>query len=249
MKYTVFCSGSKGNSTLIQTDQVNVLLDCGHTKRYLTQALHSCGLEPSQVDALIITHNHVDHVSQLKLFKDRPVFAPHVLTDREDTIVLEPFQWITLGDLELWSIPLSHDAQETFGYVVKHNEETLVYITDTGYIRETDFEILSNADYYIFESNHDVEMLMSTSRPYNVKKRILSSNGHLSNQDSAQYLSQLVGRKTKSILLAHLSSEANSERQALETLVEIFESQQIDIDPNLIIHCAKQNEPVTGGSQ
>lgn len=249
MKYTVFCSGSKGNSTLIQTDQVKVLLDCGHTKRYLTQALQTCGVEPSQVDALIVTHNHIDHVSQLKLFKDRPVFAPHVLMAREDTIILEPFQWITLGDLRIWSIPLSHDAQETFGYVIKHNEETLVYITDTGYIRETDFEILSNADYYIFESNHDVEMLMSTSRPYNVKKRILSANGHLSNQDSAQYLAQLVGANTKSILLAHLSSEANTERHALETLVETFESQQIKIDPNLKIHCAKQNEPVTGGSQ
>ena len=249
MKYTVFCSGSKGNSTLIETDHVKVLLDCGHTKRYLTQSLKSCGVEPTQVDALIITHNHIDHVSQLKLFKDRPVFAPHVLSGREDTIILEPFQWITLGDLKIWSIPLSHDAQETFGYVIKHNEETLVYITDTGYIRETDFEILSNADYYIFESNHDVEMLMSTSRPYNVKKRILSANGHLSNQDSAQYLSQLVGTKTKSILLAHLSSEANTERQALETLVETFESLQLRIDPNLKIDCAKQNEPVTGGSQ
>lgn len=234
---------------MIETNHIKVLLDCGHTKKYLTQALQSRGIEPTQVDALIITHNHIDHVSQLKLFKDRPVFAPHVLANREDTIILEPFQWITLGDLRIWSIPLSHDAQETFGYVIKHNEETLVYITDTGYIRETDFEILSNADYYIFESNHDIEMLMSTSRPYNVKKRILSTNGHLSNQDSAQYLSQLVGTNTKSILLAHLSSEANTERQALETLVETFESQQIRIDPNLKIHCAKQNEPVTGGSQ
>jgi len=248
MKYTVFCSGSKGNCTLIQTDQVKLLLDCGHTKRYLTQAFKDLNLHPSQIDAVLITHNHIDHVSQLKLFKDRPVFAPHVLLEREDTIVLEPFQWITLGDLEIYAFPLSHDAQETFGFVVKQGEETLVYVTDTGYIRETDFDQLSNADYYIFESNHDVELLMATSRPYPVKKRILSVNGHLSNQDSAQYLAQLIGLNTKSILLAHLSSEANTERQALQTLVETFESVQVRINPELSIQCAKQNEPVTGGT-
>ena len=248
MKYTVFCSGSKGNSTLIETDKVKVLLDCGHTKRYLTQSLLDAGLNCSQIDAVIITHNHIDHVSQLKLFKDKPIFAPHVLAEREDTIVLEPFQWITLGDLRIYALPLSHDAQETFGYVIKHQEETLVYITDTGYIRESDFETLSNADYYIFESNHDVELLMATNRPYPIKKRILSVNGHLSNQDSAQYLSQLIGTNTKSILLAHLSSEANTERHALEELVSTLETRQNRINPDLVIECAKQNEPVTGGS-
>lgn len=249
MKYTVFCSGSKGNATLIETEKVKVLLDCGHTKRYLTQSFHNAGLHYSQVDAVLITHNHIDHVSQLKLFQDKPVFAPHVLDQREDTIVLQPFEWITLGDLEIYAIPLSHDAQETYGYLIKHHEETLVYITDTGYLRETDFEMLKNASYYIFESNHDVELLMATNRPYPIKKRILSVNGHLSNTDSAQYLTQLVGLQTKSILLAHLSSEANTERHALGTLVDLFETSQVRINPDLIIQCAKQNEPVTGGSQ
>ena len=249
MKYTVFCSGSKGNCTLIETDKVKVLLDCGQTKRYLTQSFHNAGLHYNQVDAVLITHNHIDHVSQLRLFRDKPIFAPHVLDQREDTIVMEPFEWMTLGDLDIYAIPLSHDAQETYGYLIKHHEETLVYITDTGYLRETDFERLRNADYYIFESNHDVELLMATNRPYSIKKRILSVNGHLSNTDSAQYLSQLIGLKTKSILLAHLSSEANTERHALETLVSTFEASGIRINPDLIIHCAKQNEPVTGGSQ
>lgn len=249
MKYTVFCSGSKGNCTLIETEKVKVLLDCGHTRRYLTQSFHNAGLHYNQVDAVLITHNHIDHVSQLKLFHDKPVFAPHVLDQREDTIVLEPFDWITLGDLEIYAFPLSHDAQETYGYLIRHLEETLVYITDTGYLRETDFEMLKNATYYIFESNHDVELLMATTRPYPIKKRILSVNGHLSNTDSAQYLTQLIGLKTKSILLAHLSSEANTERHALETLIETFEVSKVQIQPDLIIQCAKQNEPVTGGSQ
>jgi len=248
MKYTILCSGSKGNSTLIETSTTKILLDCGHSKRYLTQSLHNCGVHYHQIDAVVITHNHIDHVSQLKLFKDQAVYAPHLLKERPDTRVLIPYQWISIGDLEVLPLPLSHDAQETFGYVLKHQQESLVYITDTGYLKETDFEYLSNADYYIFESNHNVELLMQTQRPYPVKSRILSDNGHLSNQVSAAYLAQLVGLNTKSIHLAHLSSEANTERHALQTLVETFEAHQIKLNPNITIDCAKQNEPVSGGT-
>ena len=248
MKYTVLCSGSRGNSTLIETKTTKVLLDCGHTKRYLTQSLHNCGVHYHEIDAVVITHNHIDHVSQLKLFKDQPVYAPHRLKDREDTSVLVPYEWITIGDLEILPLPMSHDAEETFGYVFKHHEASLVYITDTGYLKEADFYLLSNADYYIFESNHDVELLMQTQRPYPVKSRILSDSGHLSNEDSAAYLAQLVGLNTKSIHLAHLSSEANTERHALQTLVETFEAHQIKLNPDITLDCAKQNESVSGGT-
>lgn len=248
MKYTVFCSGSKGNSTLIETENTKILLDCGHSKRYLTQSLHNCGVHYHEIDALVITHNHIDHISQLKLFKDTPVYVPHEIKTREDAIILTPYEWFSIGDLMILPLPLSHDADETFGYVLKNKHESLVYITDTGYLKESDFEILSNADYYIFESNHDIELLMQTQRPYPVKSRILSDYGHLSNEDSATYLSLLVGLNTKSIVLAHLSSEANTERKALETLVETFELNHVVLNPAINLDCAKQNEPVTGGS-
>ncbi len=248
MKYTVFCSGSKGNSTLIETETTKVLLDCGHSKRFLTQSFHNCGVQYQEIDALVITHNHIDHISQLKMFREKPVYAPYRLNQREDATILEPYQWFSIGDLMILPLPLSHDAQAIFGYVFKNKQESLVYITDTGYLKETDFEILSNADYYIFESNHDIELLMQTQRPFQVKSRILSDYGHLSNEDSAAYLTQLIGLKTKSIVLAHLSSEANTERCALQTLVETFEAHHVILNPEISIDCAKQNEPVTGGT-
>ncbi len=248
MKYTIFCSGSKGNCTLIETENTKILLDCGHSKRYLTQSLHNCDVQYQEIDALVITHNHIDHISQLKMFKEKPVYAPYALKEREDAFILEPYKWFSIGDLMILPLPLSHDADETFGYVLKNKCESLVYITDTGYIKETDFEMLSNADYYIFESNHDIELLMQTQRPYHVKSRILSDYGHLSNEDSAAYLTQLVGLKTKSIVLAHLSGEANTERCALQTLVETFEAHHVLLNPDINLDCAKQNEPVTGGS-
>lgn len=247
MKYTIFCSGSKGNSTLIETASTRVLIDCGHTKRHLMGAFAQADLAINQLDAIVITHDHIDHVSQLKLFEDLPVYTPVPLSQRPDAIPVIPGQAFRIKDLTLLPIGLSHDAAQTVGYVLSDGQERLVYITDTGYVREADFDPLRNATHYIFESNHDVELLMATSRPYPIKSRILSANGHLSNQDSARVLAQLVGPQTQSIILAHLSLEANTERHALTTLVETFEACQVSVSPSVHVQCARQYESVTGG--
>jgi phosphoribosyl 1,2-cyclic phosphodiesterase len=247
MKYTIFCSGSKGNSTLIETSNTRVLIDCGHTKRHLIHAFHAADLTPQAIDAVVITHDHIDHISQLKLFSHCPVYSPVKLTVRPDAQQVTPGINFQIGDLNFMPIALSHDAQLTVGYVVSNHTERLVYVTDSGYVREADLDVLRNAHHYIFESNHDVELLMATSRPYPIKSRILSDNGHLSNQDSSRLLARLVGPQTQSIILAHLSQEANTERQALTTLVETFEAFDVNLSPLIRVECAKQNESVTGG--
>jgi phosphoribosyl 1,2-cyclic phosphodiesterase len=247
MKFTIFCSGSKGNSTLIETSNTKVLIDCGHTKRHVMQAFHQAHLSLKEIDAVVITHDHIDHISQLKLFSHCPVYSPVRLTARPDAVRVMPGNRFDIGDLSFMPIALSHDAQLTVGYVVSNHDERLVYVTDTGYVRETDWDALRNAHHYIFESNHDVELLMATSRPYPIKSRILSDNGHLSNQDSSALLARLVGPQTQSIILAHLSQEANSERHALTTLVETFEAFEVNLSPSIRVECAKQNESVTGG--
>lgn len=247
MKYTIFCSGSKGNSTLIETSKTKVLIDCGHTKRHLINAFNQVGLAPQDVDAVVVTHDHSDHTSQLKLFATRDVYSPVALASRPDAHAVVADVPFTIGELTLLPIALSHDAELTVGYVITDDHERLVYVTDTGYVRETDLEALRNAHHYIFESNHDVELLMATQRPYPIKSRILSDNGHLSNQDSARLLARLVGPQTQSIILAHLSLEANTERHALTTLVETFEACDVCLSPSIRVDCAKQNESVTGG--
>lgn len=247
MKYTIFCSGSKGNSTLIETSNTKVLIDCGHTKRHLMNAFQKANQDPETIDAVVITHDHIDHISQLKLFSHCPVYSPVKLAARLDAQHVTPGISFQIGDLSFLPIALSHDAQLTVGYVVSDRDERLVYVTDTGYVREADLETLRNAHHYIFESNHDVELLMATSRPYPIKSRILSDNGHLSNQDSSRLLARLVGPQTQSIILAHLSQEANTERHALTTLVETFEAFEVSLSPSIRVECAKQNESVTGG--
>ena len=136
-------------------------------------------------------------------------------------------------------VKTSHDASDSVGYILKYQQKKIVYITDTGYINKRYDEILKNADIYIMESNHDVQMLQNGKYPFELRKRILGDKGHLSNEDASKYLCKYIGPKTKYIFLAHLSEENNKEEIALETLKKKLSTYQIDFN-NIIV--AKQNE-------
>lgn len=217
MKAALLASGSKGNCCLIKHKGTQLIIDCGTTKRYLNECFDRLQYDPAQADALLITHTHKDHVAQLKQFAHLPVYAWAKL-EREDQQVIEPFQTFAIGGIQIEVLPLSHDAEHTIGFVLEADGEKLVYITDTGYIRGDVKERIVNADYYIFESNHDVEMLMQTSRPVYVKQRIINDYGHLNNEDSARILREVIGERTKEIVLAHISQEGNTRAQALGVL-------------------------------
>ena len=116
----------------------------------------------------------------------------------------------------------------------------MVYITDTGYINSRYFDILSNKNLYVLESNHDVLMLKNGPYPYFLQQRVLSDKGHLSNEQASNYLCKFIGKDTKTIVLAHLSEKNNSEEKALETLNNSLKEKNIDFN-NILI--AKQNEP------
>lgn len=247
MKYHLLASGSRGNCCIIQAGETRLVIDCGTTKKYLTHSFHNLGIDYTQVDGILITHRHIDHISMLKMFAKTDVYSPFVIEERPDAMRIVPYEAFIVGDIAITPIPLSHDAGLTIGFVLRHLDETLVYVTDTGYVREYDFDQLRNADYYIFESNHDPEMLMQTRRPIFTKKRILSDNGHLCNEDSARYLSVLIGNQTKEIVLAHLSQEANDEFLAYSTLFKTLQNDHPAYYLQLSIRCARQFETTSGG--
>ena len=144
------------------------------------------------------------------------------------------------SDIRIKSIPLSHDVADIKGYLIEEKDSSFVYITDTGYVSEKTFKRIKNKNIYVFESNHDIEMLMNNPKyPHHTKIRILSDKGHLSNKDSAYYLSNLIGNKTKYVVLAHLSEQNNTEELALNTLKETLSRKKIKFE-NMDI--AKQNE-------
>ena len=134
-----------------------------------------------------------------------------------------------LDELNIEVIKLSHDADDINGYILSDNDKSIVYITDTGYINVKNHNKLLNKNVYIMESNHDVNMLMKGKYPYHLKMRILGDKGHLSNKDSASYLSKFIGNNTKHIILAHLSHENNNPDIALNNLKEVLNENNLNI--------------------
>lgn len=245
MKFEVLSSGSKGNTTFISTNETKILIDCGNTCKYVCEKLKSININPNELDAIFITHTHKDHISGLKVFLHKYNIKVY-LTEKmlNDLPYVENYELINIDDIiikdmKIEIIKTSHDAPDARGYIINGNNKSLVYITDTGYINNKYHSMLENRDAYIFESNHDVELLNNSSYPFALRKRILSDKGHLSNHDSSVYLSKFIGNNTKYILLAHLSEENNTPLLAYNTLIDKLKETNKEVD-NIII--AKQNE-------
>ncbi len=248
MRYSLLCSGSKGNCFVLQDENTCIVIDCGSTKRYLSGALSEIGVSVSDVDALLITHTHTDHISQIKMFRDIPTYAwceiPGV-----DRVPLEPLKKFQIEHLTVTPLAMSHDADNTCGFVIESWQEKLVYITDTGYVKDAYLDLLKDADYIVLESNHDVEMLMHTSRPQYVKMRIASDMGHLCNEDCAAILDTIVSKKTKSIILAHISQQGNTQEKALAVNHDVLVAHHGNLNPELTLTAAGQFEIIQGGTQ
>ena len=240
MKYTLLASGSKGNSCLIETEGSKLLIDCGTTRKYLLASLEKIDVTLEEIDALLITHDHIDHTRQLNTFKNHRVFSPTEL--KIDHEYVYPYESFKFGSFDIMPVQTSHDAELSVGYVIKTNGQMMVYITDTGYIRKTDYKFIADADYYVMESNHDPDMLMQTRRPYSVKRRILSDTGHLSNDQAGEILSDITGKETKEVVLAHLSEEGNHPDLAQETVESYLNG------TNIKVYVAKQHEILFGGN-
>lgn len=232
MQLSVLASGSKGNSCYIKTNNHNILIDIGLTSLQIEKRLKKLNIEPKNIDIILLTHTHVDHITGLKVFIKK--YKPKVFLSKkmykELSLPLENYEFleteIKIDTLLIEAVQVSHDV-ECNGYILTENNKSIVYITDTGYIHEKNYQKLSNKEIYVLESNHDVEMLMTGKYPYHLKQRILSSRGHLSNEETAYYLSKIVGNKTKKIYLAHLSEENNTKEKAYNKVKETINNIEI----------------------
>ena len=246
MKICILASGSKGNSAYIETNETKSLVDLGMSAGYIAKALKNIDVDPSSIQRVFITHTHSDHVAGLKVFLKK--YHPTVYLTRkmeeeldfdiEDKVYLE--EDISIADLDVKVIKTSHDAADSNGFVFSSLDKSVVYITDTGYIHVKNFDKLKNKNVYVFESNHDVRMLREGKYPYYLQQRILSDKGHLSNKDSAYYLSEFIGDDTEKIILIHLSEENNKPEVALKTLLDTLEKKSVRV-PDIEIAMQKES--------
>ena len=259
MKIMNLVSGSSGNSTFVGTEQVSVLCDVGVSMKKIEECLNTAGYTGADIDAVLITHEHIDHVKGLGVFQRKyhiPVYATDGTIDqifrmnslgRLDRELFRPFRpgdAIQLKDLEIHSFSVMHDAADPVGYRIYEGNKKACVCTDLGCFTDYTAECLKDSDVLLLESNHDVNMLQVGHYPYMLKQRILGDRGHLSNASSGQLLSRVLNDHIRAIFLGHLSKENNIPELAFETVrVEIMFSESGYRAEELPIQVAKRSEP------
>lgn len=234
MRIVVLGSGSKGNSTFIDLGEKKILIDVGFTYKHIKEQLSKINVDPKEIDAVFITHDHSDHTYGLKVFL-KQVKPTLFITPEVEKMILggryENSEYLLdemfFGGAIIKAIPLSHDSLTINGFLIEKDGESVVYITDTGYVNLRHLIKLKNKTYYIFESNHDSEMLIKGPYPKYLQDRILSDKGHMSNELAGGYLARLIGPNTKKIILAHLSETNNTPKLALDTVNKVLKENDI----------------------
>ncbi|MEH6991376.1 MBL fold metallo-hydrolase [Neobacillus drentensis] len=238
LRFSVLASGSTGNSLYVESDQHSFLVDAGFSGKQMEAFFQHIDRDISKLSGIFVTHEHSDHIKGIGVLARKyklPVYANEntwramernvgdIPTEQKMIFSTESVKSFGATDIE--SFGVSHDAAEPMFYVFHHSGKKLVLITDTGYVSDRMKGIISNADAYIFESNHDVQMLRMGRYPWNTKRRILSDLGHVSNEDAAIAMSEVIGDNTKRIYLAHLSLDNNMKDLARMSVTQTMQSQ------------------------
>lgn len=232
-KVSILASSSKGNSTYIETPNNKILIDAGLSGKKIKDAMLSIDRKIEDVDSIFVSHEHSDHIQGVGVLArryDMQVYANQktwqAMSSKigdiplENKNIFEAGSTMSFGDLDIESFNVSHDAADPQFYQFHHNQKAFAILTDTGYVSEKVKSIIKNADAYLMECNHDLEMLRNGSYAWSLKQRILSDQGHLSNLDGANTLMDVLGNNTKQVFLGHLSPENNVKVLAHETVAK-----------------------------
>jgi len=240
LHFSVLASGSTGNAIYVETENQRFLVDAGLSGKQMDGLFQQIGREMKNLSGILVTHEHSDHIKGIGIVARKyklPIYANEktwnamsgligeVPAEQKFTFEMETVK--SFGSLDIESFGVSHDAAEPMFYVFHHEGKKLVLITDTGYVSDRMKGIISNADAYVFESNHDVQMLRMGRYPWNIKRRILGDYGHVSNEDAAIAMSEVIGDNTKQIYLAHLSLDNNMKDLARMAVSQTLEGRGI----------------------
>ena len=251
MKLCVLASGSKGNAIYIESRGAALIIDQGLTHKQLLVRLDRRGLDPSRVQAILVSHEHSDHVSgvgvsarQLKI----PVYATagslskmgNLFNGTEEVLTVESGVGVTIGPFSVLPYTVPHDAIEPVQYCISVGRKRAAIATDIGFASTLVTERIKDVDILVIESNYDTDMLKKGSYPWQLKQRIMGKTGHLSNRNASELIFNLTKSCTTKVVLAHLSEENNLPELAEQTVRELFEKFERPIG---CLITASQHEP------
>ena len=256
LTFTTLASGSGGNAALVSCGDTHLLLDAGISAKQITAGLAALGVAPRDLTAILITHEHSDHVSGLRVLSKRaaaPIYATgptcRCLYDRNtgseaaDLLrVMEAGTGVQLDGLWVQSFPTPHDAAGSVGYVLSGGGRTMALCTDLGHVTDQVRQAVAGCDLLVCETNYDPDWMRTGPYPYVLKQRIMGDHGHLSNQDGAELAAMSVQSGASIVILAHLSAENNTPARALETVSRRLRAMGCDPEEDITLAVAPRSE-------
>ncbi len=255
IKFCTLYSSSSGNCAYISDTKTNILIDAGVSSSKIVKALEDIGVSPYSICAVLVTHEHSDHICGLDVFTRKYGIDVYANAATLDAISkgancfdmkfakeITTGQTFDIGTAKIRPFKTPHDSAESVGYVVSYDDKKYGFATDTGSITKPMLSALAGCEAVVIEANHDVDMLVSGRYPYPLKKRILSDSGHLSNENCAWLATQLALWGTKYITLGHLSENNNTPEKAYKASVNLLTKNNFAVDKDVFLKVASRFE-------
>lgn len=227
MRICSLSSGSKGNAIFVQSEKTKLLVDCGHSGKFIELLLKSIGEDAKDLNGILVTHEHVDHIKGVGVISrryDLPVLANEKTwlamknsigkIAPKNIMVFKSNTFFSFRDLDIHAISTFHDAVDPVSFIFYQKNQKVTVMTDTGIVTDQMRDAIRGSNVYLLEANHDIEMLKNGPYPYLLKKRILSDYGHLSNEMAKMTLEDVLTGNNETVILGHLSDENNVETLA-----------------------------------
>ena len=231
LKFCSLYSGSTGNSLFVENNDTKILIDAGVSGKKVVDALESINVKPEEINAILITHEHTDHIQSVGTLSKKyniPIYAnsntwskiSKEKINKTNIFTFNSFEDFSVGSLKFHPFKIPHDAVDPCGFNVYDGKTKISIATDLGHVTDEIITCLDGSKFILLEANYEPEVLKMCSYPLLLKKRISSSNGHLSNNEAGKTIAKLINNGLSSVMLGHLSKESNFPQMASATVLE-----------------------------
>lgn len=243
LKFCSLYSGSSGNSSLIQSENINILIDAGVSGKKIIDALASINVDIKDISAILITHEHSDHIQSIATLSKKyniPIYSNketwNAMKDKKEKISIENIKYFkndisfTLNGIKILPFSIPHDAANPCGFAISDNESKISIATDIGHMTNSILDNIKDSNFLLLEANYEPDVLKYSSYPLHLKERIASPIGHLSNIEAGKTINYLADFGVKNIMLGHLSNENNFPELAYKSVLEQINDKDLNLN-------------------